>query len=244
MHRLFNQLLAHGVFPDSWKVAKCVPIPKPGRSDHGNPQNLCPISLLSCLGKTFEKVIAARLASEAEATGAITKQQMGSRSSLSAMDTLMVTLTAAQEWNDTPAVYSKIKGLRQPRASIAAHDVEGAFNCVVHSRLQELFTHFNFSGNLIKLIGDFNTNRKIFMTFDNQDEQPVKFDAGVPQGSPLSPILYLIYSSTLSVPTSDKSTRERATWMMSCYYSQRSLRPSQPDASRRERMTISNVPPS
>lgn len=55
---MFNALLTYPSFPTVWKHAKCVTIPKPGRTDISNPKNLHPISLLSCLGKVFEIILA------------------------------------------------------------------------------------------------------------------------------------------------------------------------------------------
>lgn len=52
---LFSNLLHYGVFPDKWKIAKCVAITEAGGSDGSNPKNHLPILLLLCLGKTFEK---------------------------------------------------------------------------------------------------------------------------------------------------------------------------------------------
>lgn len=68
---LFDNLLRHSTFPQSWKQGRCVPIPKPGRTDISVPKNLRPISLLSCLGKTFEKVLTLRIARAEKETGAI-----------------------------------------------------------------------------------------------------------------------------------------------------------------------------
>lgn len=51
---LFNNVLRYGIFPIAWKHAKCIPIPNPGRANLPTSKNLLPISLVSCLGKTFE----------------------------------------------------------------------------------------------------------------------------------------------------------------------------------------------
>lgn len=74
---LFSNLLKYCTFSPSWKVAKCVPIPKPGRTDMSIPKNLRPISLLSCLGKTFEKILVHRLSEAGHLTGGISKEHMG-----------------------------------------------------------------------------------------------------------------------------------------------------------------------
>lgn len=51
---LFTNLLRHGAYPPEWKIDKCLPIPKPGKSDLGSPKSLRPILLLSCVVKYFK----------------------------------------------------------------------------------------------------------------------------------------------------------------------------------------------
>lgn len=160
LRTLFNSLLRHNYFPQEWKIEKCLPIPKPKKSNHGDPKDYQPISLLSCLGKTFEKIQASRLAQEAEKNGEFTAQQMGSRQSLSAIDTLMVTLTKAQVWMDNPGKYSKVKGTNTTRPCIAMHDIEGAFNCVLHQTLKGLLIHFGFSETLINVLEECTRNKQ------------------------------------------------------------------------------------
>ena len=58
--RIFNDIWQSGDFPPTWHEATVVPIPKPGK-DPSNPTNYRPISLTSCLCKTFERLVNARL---------------------------------------------------------------------------------------------------------------------------------------------------------------------------------------
>lgn len=64
----FTNLLRHGTFRPSRKLVECLPIPKLGQTDNGDPRNLRPISLLGCLSKTFEKILASRLGLTGELT--------------------------------------------------------------------------------------------------------------------------------------------------------------------------------
>ena len=57
---IFNDIWITGVFPDSWRLATVIPIPKPGK-DHADPTNYRPIALTSCLCKTLERMINKRL---------------------------------------------------------------------------------------------------------------------------------------------------------------------------------------
>lgn len=69
--RLFSELFYFSVFPSSWKHAKCIPIPKHGKTDGSDHKNHRPISLLSCLIKVYKKILAARLAHLGKETGPI-----------------------------------------------------------------------------------------------------------------------------------------------------------------------------
>lgn len=74
----FNSLLRHRTFPAEWKEAKCILIPKPGRADLSMNKNLRPIPLLSCMGKTFEKLLTRQVVWAGKLTSAISAEHMGS----------------------------------------------------------------------------------------------------------------------------------------------------------------------
>lgn len=190
---LFTNLLRQAAFPDNWKITKCVPIPKPGKTDLRSPKSLRPISLLSCLGKLFEKILAKRIAEAAEITGALSSREFGCRKSRSAIDALMVTLTTAQELLRHNSTYMR----KVERPSIMTNDIEGAFHCVLHPTLIGILRHNGFPRSLVETIANFNTNQRIYLEFDGAKKTPVAFDAGLPQGSPLSPILFVIYGAAI-----------------------------------------------
>jgi len=76
--QLFNHLILLGHFPTNWKTAKVIPIPKPNKP-YTDPNSYRPISLLSTLGKLFERVIAARLTSFVQQHQLIPHFQFGFR---------------------------------------------------------------------------------------------------------------------------------------------------------------------
>lgn len=143
LSKLFDNLLRHVVFPRSWKHARCDPFPKPGRTDIPVPKSLRPISLLSCLGKTLEKILTQRIARAGAETGVRAAEHMGSRANLSAIDTLMTRLSTAQEWLMQKSKPSKLSwGLGPDRPSLVENDMDEAFNCVLHGRLAEAMEHY------------------------------------------------------------------------------------------------------
>ena len=85
---IFNGIWTTGVFPESWRLATIIPIPKPGK-DHAEPTNYRPIALTSCLCKTLERMINKRLVWYLESNNLITKLQSGFRAERSTNDNLV-----------------------------------------------------------------------------------------------------------------------------------------------------------
>jgi hypothetical protein len=94
---LFSNLIYYGVHPTQWKNARVVPIPKPSTKSYSSPESYRPISLISCLSKTLEKVMTKRAVEYGYLTGTITKDYMGSLPKISASDTLLTMLTPIQK---------------------------------------------------------------------------------------------------------------------------------------------------
>ena len=82
LNLIMNSSLKLGYFSSSWKIAKVVPIPKVGK-DLSLASNYRPISLLSCLGKLFEKLIVKKLRTYVENSNIITKAQFAFQPNLS-----------------------------------------------------------------------------------------------------------------------------------------------------------------
>ena len=85
---IFNGIWTTGVFPESWRLATIIPIPKPVK-DHAEPTNYRPIALASCLCKTLERMINKRLVWYLESNNLIIKYQSGFRVERSTNDNLV-----------------------------------------------------------------------------------------------------------------------------------------------------------
>lgn len=151
-----------------------MPIPKPEQTDTSDPKILRLISLLSCLSKTFEKILASRLGLAGKLTCGISKDLMGCLPNCSAIDTLMVDLIEPHEMLRTVKAYKR----PEMKPTIVAKDIDGAFNCVIHERLINILEHYRSPRNLVQCIVAFNTERQIHMAFDRESEQSVPFCAG------------------------------------------------------------------
>lgn len=94
-----------------------------------------------------------------------------------------------------PNVNNKSKGPAPARPSILANDIDGACDCVNHQRLHKMMSSFKLPTCLSGTIRNFLAGRTISLTFREVTEPPAPFLSGLPQGSPLSPVLFILYSS-------------------------------------------------
>ena len=125
--------------------------------------------------------------------GATHPSQMGAQPENSAIDALLRTITPIGNCISK----KKTTNWKPPRPAVLTHDIEGAFNQVHPSTHREVMEQRRMPLYLTKWVAAFNTNRKIAFGFDQQSEEPQPYRCGLPQGSPISPILFLVYSNAM-----------------------------------------------
>jgi ribonuclease HI len=119
---------------------------------------------------------------------------MGAQPENSAVDALLRTITPIATAISTKKTSTKKTVLRP---AVLTHDIEGAFNQVHPVTLREVMHQRRMPTYLTNWITAFNTDRKIAFGFDQQSEPPQPYRCGLPQGSPVSPILFLIFSNAM-----------------------------------------------
>jgi hypothetical protein len=162
----------------SWKEAKVVALPKPGK-DPKFPQNLRPISLLPSTGKVFEKVLLEIATRHIGESNLLNASQFGFRARHSTtLQCMRLADHVTLNFNNTLR-YSWIskKTLTQKW----------------HPGLFYKFSKLQFSNRLIKLISSFLSQRKFRVSVEGEISTPRYMQAGVPQGSVLSFTLYNLY---------------------------------------------------
>lgn len=183
---LFNRCLALDCFPDTWKYAEVAMIPKVGKKDKSSVRSWRPIALLSCVSKGFERIISRRIAWTALTHRILSSQHGGALPKRSAMDLV------ASFVHDVEIALAK--GLQ---ATIVTLDVQGAFDALLINRLLHRMQHQGWPITLLRLVKSFLTGRQVRVRLEDATTVFYDIACGTPQGSPLSPVLYMLYLAEL-----------------------------------------------
>ncbi|KAF7564239.1 uncharacterized protein PtrM4_153550 [Pyrenophora tritici-repentis] len=186
MFRAFSLLFNYGYHPKCWKQATGAVLKKASKPDYSIPKAYRVITLLSCLGKINERITASRLSNLAEITELLHPTQIGGRLKKSAIDAAMLLIDQIQ--------HQKQKG--QITSTIFL-DVKGAFDHVSHNQFLRTLKKLGLPISLIAWTKSFFSNRSLRLSFDNKTQEFSEIIAGIPQGSPVSPIFFLIYTRDL-----------------------------------------------
>ncbi|GAA6016977.1 hypothetical protein JCM10207_007870, partial [Rhodosporidiobolus poonsookiae] len=190
-HRLVPLLAASlrlGHLPHSWRDATGVVLRKPKKPDYSNPKAYRLICFERCIAKLLEAVVARRLAYLADAAALLPVEHVGGRKGRSAVDAVA-------------CFVDEIK--RQWRAGNVcvgvALDVSQAFPSV---RVERLMRELEEAG----LPRSFMTERTCQLRFEGVLGEGIEWRSGLPQGSPLSPILFLLYNRRLIAASRTESS--------------------------------------
>ena len=197
---IINACLAENIFPNAWKEARVTMLPKPGR-DRIFACNYRPISLLSCLGKIYEKHIYIYLMIELQSKGFLNAHQAGFIKKRSTQEHLF-------------RLSQKIlTGFKKRECTLAIFlDVKAAFDAVWLNGLKYKINQIGLSKQLENLLHSFLDSRALHVFVNGIWSEKVLLQAGTPQGACLSPILYLIFVNdvTLSLDLSLVSASQYA----------------------------------
>nr|AEB91360.1 unknown [Verticillium dahliae VdLs.17] len=184
---IFRASLEEGVLPDQWRHAKIIPLKKPGKGDYTIAKAWRPISLLATLGKVLESVVAERISHAVETHGLLPTNHFGARKQRSAEQALVLLqeqIYAA--WRNRWVV------------SLVSFDVKGAYNGVCKERLIQRMRARGLPEDLLRWVEAFCSDRTATIQVNGQaSEVRTLPQAGLPQGSPLSPILFLFFNADL-----------------------------------------------
>lgn len=183
---IINQCLETGVFPDRLKLAKVIPLYK--KDDPMLLTNYRPISLLPAISKVFERVIYNQIYDHFQNNNLFYESQYGFRSKHS-------TEMAALEVIDR--IIQEIDANQLPITIFL--DLSKAFDTLNHDILINKLYHYGIRNNALNLLKSYLTNRKQYVEIENIQSDTELIHTGVPQGSVLGPLLFIIYMNDISL---------------------------------------------
>ena len=181
---LFNTSIETSQFPDSWKVARVTPIFKDG--DKTENSTYRPMSILPVISRLFEKLVIEQLHDFMEENGHFTSDQYGF---LRQRSTLTCLLKMSNDWYNGLDL-GKLVGL-------VSIDLKKAFDTGDHSILCKKLELYGIQHRELSWFQSYLSNRKQFCRFNGVDSNIEEIEVGVPQGSCLCPLLFLIYINDL-----------------------------------------------
>lgn len=194
---IFNTCIKQGVHPRCYKMARTIILRKPNKPDYRRAGAYRPITLLSTTGKLLEALIARRALQQAESTKLLAADHYGGRPHRSTED---ATLKMAQFVRDAHA--------RKETVGVLAVDVSGAYNAV---RPEPLLDDMRKSGWPIELqrwTASFLSQRQTQILVGDHLGPSFDSSGGLPQGSPVSQLLWLVYSRGL-IESSQSAVADR-----------------------------------
>ncbi len=189
---IFNLSIITGIVPDKLKYAKVVPIFKSGDSTSCN--NYRPISILPVFSKVFERIIHKRLYNFLSHHNLLHHSQFGFRTNYSSymavLEAYNSIVSRLDDGNHTLGIFL---------------DLSKAFDTINHDILLSKLHHYGVRGSALEWFKSYLTNRKQYVLFNNSKSYVSTVQCGVPQGSVLGPLLFIIFLNDIAFSSNNLS---------------------------------------
>ena len=182
---IVNLSLSQSTFPSIWKHSKVIPLLKKG--DPLSPKNYRPVALLPILSKVLEKVVFLQLVEYLDSNKLLSPNHHGSRHS---HNTATALIQMYDQW---------IEEMEEGKlVGVMMIDLSAAFDMVDHQLLLKKLSLFGLKEEVVDWMESYLGDRKQSVFIDGCLSPPLSVEHGVPQGSILGPLLYIIFTNDIS----------------------------------------------
>ena len=182
---LYNISLRNGAIPQEWKLADVTPVFKKGQREDA--KNYRPVSLTPIICKCLERLVCNQLLYFLKTNNILVEDQHGFRTGRSCETQL---LECVNNWSEALDKKNKV--------DIIYLDISRAFDMVSHSKLLYKLRNIDINGNILSWLKSFLTGRKQRVRINNELSDWCDVTSGVPQGTIIGPVAFLIYINDIS----------------------------------------------
>ena len=189
----------HVKFANKWKVSRIIPLLKSKESSRSDPASYRPVALIPVTSKLVERAIQTQLQKHMEKEHLFNKNSHAYRRNLSTSTAIMQLVDRMYEATDQNLI-----------SQIMALDQSSAFDCVCPKILVKKLKRYGCSPGVRRWIESYMSYRTQYTNVGRHDSDMVAVHRGVPQGSIVGPLLYIIYTNEMSEAIKDDECNDEA----------------------------------